>query len=251
LTCIDPAPTPQFLAWASLNTQVQHVALPSLDAFGEVQDIDAWVIDGDHNWYTVYHELIEVEKVCRRDGKPLLAFFHDVIWPCARRDMYYAPERIPAEYLQPHRRDAGVVFGNPGLVENRGFRGNDFMAWAEKEGGPRNGVLTAIEDFLAERLKEGRQFGFAEIPAVMGLGVLFDLDAPWSARLANYLMPYHRNGLIQIMENDRMNAAMMIDQLQSEAKEKEAAARKPIPTISDSPSIAESGGNTGLRFGTP
>ena len=58
-----------------------------------------------------------------------------------------------------------------------------YFAWAQHEGGPRNGVLTAIEDFLEEKHHSGRELGFAEIPAVFGLGILFDLDAEWSERV--------------------------------------------------------------------
>jgi hypothetical protein len=238
-TSVDPAPTPDFRIWVAFNPQVRHLAAPSLDAFAELKNIDAWVIDGDHNWYTVYHELIGVEKVCRRDGKPILVFFHDVAWPCARRDMYYAPERIPSEYRQAFSRDSGITLENPGLLKNRGFRGGNHFAWAEREGGPRNGVLTAIEDFMAERYREGREFGFAEIPGVMGLGVLFDMDTPWSAPLANFLMPFHQNRLLKAMEEDRLRNALRVHDLLDDAAE--AAARKSIPTVGDNPSISTTG----------
>jgi Methyltransferase domain len=232
---VDPAPTPDFRIWAAFNPKVRHLAMPSLAAFAELENIDAWIIDGDHNWYTVYHELTGVEKVCRRDGKPVLAFFHDVAWPCARRDMYYAPERIPSEYRQPFSRDNGITLGNPGLLESRGLRGGNHFAWAEQEGGPRNGVLTAIEDFMAERYREGREFGFAEIPGVMGLGVLFDLDTPWSAALANLLMPFHHNQLLRLMEEDRLRSTLRAHDLQDAAAE--AKARMAIATGSHRPSI--------------
>ncbi|MDB5654270.1 MAG: hypothetical protein JWQ94_1883 [Tardiphaga sp.] len=219
LTSVDPAPTPDFRAWAMLNSQVRHVDLPSLEAFPELADIDAWIIDGDHNWFTVYHEITEVHKLCRRDGKPLLAFFHDVSWPCARRDMYYVPERIPAEYRHPHSRSAGVTLGNPGLLENRGFRGEQNFAWAAHEGGARNGVLTALEDFMQQAYRDGQQFGFAEIPGILGLGVLFDLDAAWSRAVADALLPYHQNKLLGIVEEDRLRNALRVRDLEDDARE--------------------------------
>jgi hypothetical protein len=43
--------------------------------------------------------------------------------------------------------------------------------------GPHNGVLTAIEGFLADGMRKGKEYSFAEIPAVFGPGVLFDIDA--------------------------------------------------------------------------
>src|SRR6187402_3154930 len=95
LTSVDPAPKQEFLDWAAAHPSVTHVAKPSLEAFAQISDVDAWVIDGDHNWYTVYNELKQIDAICKRDGKPLLALMHDVNWPSGRRDMYYAPDAIP------------------------------------------------------------------------------------------------------------------------------------------------------------
>jgi hypothetical protein len=204
LTSIDPCPKPEFLDWAASNRGICHVAEPSLSAIPAQTNVDAWIIDGDHNWYTVYHELKAIDACCRRDGKPLLAFMHDVAWPWARRDLYYAPDQIPAEYRQPHAWNAGVVPGFAGLLPGRGFRGGDQFAAALIEGGPRNGVLTAIDDFTAEALAEGREFFFAEVPAVFGLGVLFAMDAPWSGDVAEIVLPYHDNHLLRRLEENRL-----------------------------------------------
>jgi SAM-dependent methyltransferase len=164
-TTVDPAPRAEFLAWVKDNPEVRHLAKASLEAFDDIEEADAWVVDGDHNWYTVYHELRQIEMISRRAGKPVLVFLHDIGWPCGRRDFYYAPERIPAEYRHPHIYGAGVVLDHAKLVTGRGFRGmGASFALATVHGGPRNGVMTAIDDFLAESLKEGREFGFAEVP---------------------------------------------------------------------------------------
>ncbi|MCE4872534.1 hypothetical protein LZC26_09990, partial [Campylobacter coli] len=90
-------------------------------------------------------------------GKPVLAFFHDVGWPCGRRDAYYAPDQIPAEHRHPHSYEAGALLDRESLVEGRGFRGMGQFAFANIAGGARNGVMTAIDDFLAEQLAQGRQ----------------------------------------------------------------------------------------------
>jgi hypothetical protein len=174
LTSIDPAPKAEFLDWAAATPAVRHVAQPSLEAMPNCKDVDAWVLDGDHNYYTVSHELRIADELAQRDGKPLLAILHDVSWPCARRDMYYAPDRIPAEHRHPYSFDAGVTIGDAGVRDGRGFRGNGQFAVALHEGGPRNGVLTAVEDFIAGANSDGRPLGFANIPAVFGLGILFD-----------------------------------------------------------------------------
>src|SRR4051812_30978342 len=81
LTSMDPCPKQEFLAWAAHCPSVRHIAAPSLEAMPDLTDIDAWVIDGDHNYYTVRNELRIADANSRRDGKPLLAILHDVSWP--------------------------------------------------------------------------------------------------------------------------------------------------------------------------
>lgn len=204
LTSIDPTPKREFLDWVGANDHVCHLAKPSLEAIADQADVDAWVIDGDHNWYTVYHELKQIDAVQRRDGKPLLAFLHDVAWPCARRDMYYAPDRIPADYRHAYSPNGGAFPGQAELVEGRGFRGMGQFCWATHEGGPRNGVLTAIEDFIEDARGEGRGIAFAEVPAVFGLGVLFDTDASWGPDMAGLIIPWHENKLLRRLEENRL-----------------------------------------------
>jgi len=204
LTSIDPAPKPEFVHWADSNPHVRHLAFPSLEIMPQLRAADAWVIDGDHNYYTVYHELMNADRLCRRDRTPLLALLHDVSWPAARRDLYYAPDRIPDEWRHPHCWDSGVTLDSPEIVRHRGFRGMGQFAVATHIGGPRNGVLTAVEDFRATQQAAGRALAWAEIPAVFGLGILFDTDAPWSADLANRLHLYHGNPLIAALEANRL-----------------------------------------------
>ncbi len=217
LTSVDPAPKREFLDWAATNPDVHHVAKTSLDAFGELDAADAWIVDGDHNWYTVYHELRQIKAISRRAGKPVLAFFHDVGWPCGRRDAYYAPDQIPAEHRHPHSYEAGALLDRESLVEGRGFRGMGQFAFANIAGGARNGVMTAIDDFLAEQLAQGQEFGFAEIPAVFGLGVLFDMNATWSASLAELVLPYHQSKLLRVLETNRLRNYLRVIEMQDEA----------------------------------
>jgi len=204
LTSIDPAPKPEFLEWVRGSDHVEHVPLPSLQAIPALSDIQAWVIDGDHNYYTVYHEVRALDALCRRDGLPLLAFFHDVGWPCARRDQYYAPEQIPADWRQPYDYESGVHIDSDGAVPHRGFRGMGHFAYASRAGGPRNGVLTAIEDAVAEMQADGRQLAWASVPAVFGLGILFDMEAPWASQVAARVAPLHNNPLLRKLEENRL-----------------------------------------------
>ncbi len=119
-------------------------SLPLLDRIGPY---DAILIDGDHNWYTVIEELRAVERMARTHGVVPLIVLDDIGWPHGRRDCYYVPERIPEAFRHPCRR-AGVAPGQSALIDP----GGPFRAFlhAEHEGGPRNGVRTALEDFLKE-----------------------------------------------------------------------------------------------------
>jgi len=218
LTSIDPSPKAEFREWVASNPHVTHIAKPSLAAFEEVSNVDAWLVDGDHNWFTVYHELLAIDAISRRDGKPLLAFLHDIGWPSGRRDRYYAPAQIPAEFLHPHDFTAGAFPGIQQLVPNRGFRGMGHFAWAKHEGGLRNGVLTAVEDFLETARAAGRKIAFAEIPAVFGLGVLFDTDAEWSEAVTGCVIPYHENRLLRTLEDNRLRNYLTVLEWQDRAR---------------------------------
>ncbi len=204
LTCIDPEPDQGFREWAGGLDLLTHVAEPSLDALSNCEACDAWLVDGDHNYYTVYHELKLIDAAQRRAGKPLLAFLHDVSWPCARRDFYYDPARIPRGWRHPHSFDHGVKLGEELALRGRGLRGMGNFAVALEAGGARNGVLTAVEDFLKEADSKDRPLFYVHVPAVFGLGIVFDAAAEWSDDLAEFLVPYHANPLIARIEENRL-----------------------------------------------
>jgi hypothetical protein len=134
------------------------------------QRFDCILLDGDHNWYTVYHELkIIDERGVLEEGGTI--FLHDVGWPYGRRDMYYQPELIPAEFRQPHERK-GLVYGDANLSDTSKFNADLYNA--VREGGPRNGVLTAVEDFVNGNVQRYEFFRFRE---EVGLGVLHKIDS--------------------------------------------------------------------------
>jgi hypothetical protein len=94
-------------------------------------------------------------------------FLHDVCWPYARRDMYYDLDTVPAEYRHPVEK-RGIVRGMSRLSREPG-QGHNAEHWnATHEGGARNGVLTAVEDFLASHL----EYTFFSLQKEWGLGVL-------------------------------------------------------------------------------
>jgi Methyltransferase domain len=191
---IDPAPRPALTELADRHAELELDRGTSLEALQRIPPPDAAIIDGDHNYYTVGEELrLLAERA--RDGVLPLLLFHDVCWPHARRDSYFAPERIPAAHRQPIVEGAGLYPGVPGVR-----RGGLPYRWAAaQEGGSRNGVLTAIEDFVAER--EGLHL--CVVPAFFGLGVVWRRDAPWADDIARILEPWDRNPLLERLEANR------------------------------------------------
>jgi hypothetical protein len=120
----------------------------SLNVLPTLEPVDVALIDGDHNWYTVYNELRLLESQARAAGQPPpVCILHDVSWPYGRRDGYYAPEQIPPRFRQPNAL-LGLERGNAGLLTEGGL--NRHVWNAEHEGGSRNGVRTALDDFLVD-----------------------------------------------------------------------------------------------------
>ena len=170
-TVIDPCLDEDLHARYAGDARVRVVKSNSLDALADGGPIrngtlfDCILIDGDHNWYTVFNELRVIHKrgLLRAGG---FIFLHDVDWPYGRRDLYYQPETIPAEFRHPYAQQ-GVVRGQDSLSLVGGW--NHHLMNAVHEGGARNGVMTAIEDFLAQRANDYRFFW---IRYQWGLGVL-------------------------------------------------------------------------------
>jgi hypothetical protein len=208
VAAIDPDPSPELISLAEREPALDLIVKPSLEALPELPPADAVIIDGDHNHYTVLRELRLIAERAGPDSPPLIAL-HDVCWPHARRDTYYAPDRIPAEHRQPLARDALLAPGVPG-TSSAGIR---FPWAAEREGGPGNGVLTAVEDFLAET--DGVRF--ALVPAFFGLGVIWPERAPWASAVARRIEPWDRNPVLERLEAIRV--AYIIDRFRLEHQE--------------------------------
>jgi hypothetical protein len=194
VTAIEPAPISDLLELVEEHPDLEVVEETSLEALEHLAIEDAIVLDGDHNYYTLSNELQLIAE--RSEGRMPLLVFHDVCWPLARRDQYAAPERIPPEHRHPYGEDIKLVPGNPGTAE----RGLPFEWGALEEGGPRNGVLTAIEDFV-----EGRgDLRLAIIPLFFGCGLLWPEDAPWSDEVAEITEPWDRNPILERAEKARV-----------------------------------------------
>jgi GT2 family glycosyltransferase len=138
-----------------------------LEVLPTIECVDAVFINGESNWHTVHRVLKALEERSGRASHPFpIVFVQDVAWPYARRDKYPRPEDIPPEDRQPYAR-RGVLPNQPLLAEQGGL--NPHFFHAVKEGGARNGVLTAVEDFLRETKLD---LEFRALPILCGLGFL-------------------------------------------------------------------------------
>ncbi len=189
LDLVDPEPDFDMSQFCARNpdTVFAHHR-PSLDVLHDLLPADVVLIDGDHNWYTVYHELQTLYGPQGPvDASAPITICHDVEWPYGRRDLYYKPDRIPKAFRQ-EARIGGVAPREKGLSPE-GHNAN--LCHAVHEGGPRNGVRTAIEDFVATRAAD---FRIVWLPLLFGLAVIVP-----RARLGNPAL----EGVLDMLELSR------------------------------------------------
>jgi hypothetical protein len=196
VTAIDTAPHPDLEALELTHANLRLLRDTSLNALERIEPADVVILDGDHNYYTVSSELRLIARRATDANRRLpLLLLHDVGWPHGRRDDYYVPERIPAEHRQPLAQ-AGLHPDEPGTV----YGGIPCDNPAAREGGPRNGVLTAAEDFVAEH----ERLRLAIVPAFYGLGVIWDVGGPHADAVSELLSTWDRNQVLQRMEDNRV-----------------------------------------------
>lgn len=201
LWCVEPEPTLEVEQLDGQEDRLHLVRGRSPEALTAVEACDAYIIDGDHNYWTVSRELDHIAQGA--DRLPLV-LLHDVCWPAGRRDMYYAPGALPAGAVHPHSWELGCVPGRQEAIAG-GFRGRGSFAIALNEGGERNGVRTAVEDFMEAR----EDLRFVVVPAIFGLGVLYSATAPYADDALDRLLgPLERNPLLERLERNRIDLYM-------------------------------------------
>ncbi len=208
VSAIDPAPQPALEQLAQEQAVLELIRQTSLDALPRISLPDAIVIDGDHNYHTVSQELRLIGDRAPGDQLPLL-LFHDVGWPHGRRDDYFDPDQIPPDARHPTIGPRGGISPeNPGVDP----RGLPYPKSAEHEGGEGNGVLTAVEDFVAGR--EGVRL--VVVPSFFGLGVAWHTARPYSSALANLVGPFDRHPVLERLEANRVSQLARHYRLQTE-----------------------------------
>lgn len=196
VSVIDPLPKFDIEQWKEkYGKEVSFHKELSLNVLSLIKDYDTVLIDGDHNWYTVYNELKIIEKQSQMNIFPLV-FLHDIGWPYGRRDLYYNPDNIPLGYRQPYKK-LGMVPGQSSLVEEGGL--NTHLNNGIYENNLRNGVLTAVEDFLSETKYD---LAFIKINVFHGLGIIIDKQFE---ELIAYVNEVVNSGqLIEMVEIERI-----------------------------------------------
>jgi hypothetical protein len=175
------------------------IAAASPAALRQAAPADVYLIDGDHNFWTVSEELEHIDTVSRADGHLPLILLHDVGWPWGRRDIYYSPRDLPAHAVRPYTFELGVVPDRSDVVEG-GFRSGGTFAIALEEGGSGNGVLAAVDEFVGGRT----DYELIVIPSVFGVAVLVPREEPWTQAVARLVHSWADHPLLARLEANRI-----------------------------------------------
>ena len=124
--------------------------LPNLGGYGAI------FLNDDPNWYTVYNELNIIRE--NNDEFPLVFICHNV-FPHKRRDSYINPDIVPTEFRKEYSKK--FKYGDVFII--------DEFYHAIDENTLKNGVLTAIEDFIGEN----KSIGIMNIKLLNGITILY------------------------------------------------------------------------------
>lgn len=213
LHAIDPLPKFDVAAWEEKYGKrfIFHQSL-SLNAIPQIDQFDVVLIDGDHNWYTVFNELKLIENRCTALSQPFpLVMIHDIGWPYGRRDLYYNPENIPEAFRKPHKK-AGIRPDSPDLLEEGGLNRHLYNSIYEND--LQNGVLTAVEDFLKE---PEQRIQLVKLPGLSGLGILVPMDLKGQKKeLSEFLKKFELSPVVnqyfEMIENERSNVEVLLSE---------------------------------------
>jgi len=206
LSIVDPAPQP----WLPANhSDIGVFPETSLEFLKRGLPVDFYLIDGDHNFYTVKAEL-EALAANRQAGSKMCVVLHDVSWPAGEREMYYFPQTIPEP--RPYVFGKSVHLENHELVD-AGFPSGQVFAWGTEYGAAEVGVLPAVKAFLADHPTGWR---FVKTPILYGYGFLWHedgLDAEQSEEIAQILAPLEAlQPLLAITEANRLRLLQGLDE---------------------------------------
>jgi hypothetical protein len=212
---IDPRPGFDVDGWKQMyGDHFQFHRVLSLEALPLIGRPDVALIDGDHNWHTVLSELSALEDATAEVEDALfpVVILHDVGWPYGRRDLYYDPTTIPADRRRPFVT-RGLVPGESDPVPDGGVNSDLFNATVE--GGPRNGVLTAVEDFVS---RSSHDLRLITLPGMFGLAILYpagliERNLEFAALTRSLDPSDHLRGMLEVVEECRVAAELQVGEI--------------------------------------
>lgn len=201
LIVIEPIVTPSLQEVVSASSRVRLFAEKSNRALARIDaSVDIVLLEGDLNYYSVRSDLVAIQELSRRQNIPFpIVFFKNSSWPYARRDMYYDPDSIPT--VERHEYTLSGMTHWSSQLEDGMINAN--FANAMHEGGPRNGVLTAVEDFLKESELSLHLFS---LTLNHGLGIIYTENSRAEKFITTNLLPPPALGLfLETLELSRLN----------------------------------------------
>jgi hypothetical protein len=234
LHAIDPLPKFDVAVWQERYGRyfVFHRSL-SLNALAQIDQFDVVLIDGDHNWYTVFNELKLIERRCIVLSQPFpLVILHDIGWPYGRRDLYYNPENIPEAFRKPYKR-RGIRPDSGELLEEGGLNAHLYNSIYENN--LQNGVLTAVEDFLKET---EQTIELLELPGLSGLAILIPSKLKDQNReLAGFLGKFDMGDVLkqyfEMIEGARLETELLLSEENEALKKIKSSHKEEIESFYD------------------
>lgn len=207
LYIVDPSPFVDVQnVLKNYSEYYEFIEEKSLDALKNIKKADLYIVDGDHNYWTVINEL----NLIFENNSPVV-IIHDVGYPCSRRDLYYNPTNIPKEYLHTYTYDHGTNIKDE-LILRGGFHGAGYFAFSTETNKEKMGVLTAIEDFM----KYHPNLTYQSIPLIFGLGFIAHTNK--FKIIEDFIKPYQIELMYEI-ERNRMELYLKVLSLQSDLDE--------------------------------
>ncbi len=231
---VDPSPA----SYVDDISGVRHMRMTSKEFFNDSAVAGGiWIVDGDHNYETVLMELNNISRLCR--GRDTVVFMHDLGWPWGRRDLWYNPsERAPGSVLVEGKHSISLDDAATVPYAN-GIELGAVSAVAEMEGGPKNGVMTALEDFLQSPEGEGWQFTWTPIFYGVGMLTFREEHTQRFGRLDQYFDALTRAApILSSLELNRLRLLQTLHNKWSESQKKDEEiarlypmATRPVPFV--------------------
>lgn len=137
LECIERAGVDYSLIGPKNQSDEYLVQDEIINEISDCKNYEAIFLNDDPNWYTILNELDIIKKT--NDEFPLV-FICNCVFPYKRRDAYIDPKAIPDEFLNDCSK--GLKINDVNIY--------DGFYHANQNNTPKNGVLTAVEDFIAK-----------------------------------------------------------------------------------------------------